>query len=238
MCRLTELGQQDPQFRFACLPACEWQIEDTWHAAGLKGTGSHHVTLRDKAVPSVNFIDPQGEPCVPGSLYKAVPHLIPLIYGAVAVGIAEGAMDDLLAVAGNGRQQQQSTVPMRQSETFQYELGRVIADLRAARAFLGAQTASHWRHAVCGTLRDEALLVQGTLAGIWVTTACVGVADACFALAGGNAVFDSSPLQRRLRDLHVAAQHATVHQRHYVAGGRIATEQLRDRLDDVQRFIA
>jgi alkylation response protein AidB-like acyl-CoA dehydrogenase len=30
------------------LPARRWQIEDTWHAAGLRGTGSHHIAL-DKA---------------------------------------------------------------------------------------------------------------------------------------------------------------------------------------------
>jgi hypothetical protein len=40
-------------------------------------------------------------------------------------------------------------------------------------------------------------------------------------------VYDSSPLQRRLRDLHVAAQHATVHQRHYVAAGKAAFTQVR-----------
>ena len=31
----------------------------------------------------------------------------------------------------------------------------------------------------------------------------------------------SSPLQRRLRDLHAAAQHAAVHQRHYVGAGKL-----------------
>ena len=46
------------------------------------------------------------------------------------------------------------------------------------------------------------------------------VADACFALAGGSAVYESSPLQRRLRDLHVATQHAAVHQRNYVVAGK------------------
>src|SRR3954452_3432919 len=94
---------------------------------------------------------------------------------------------------------------------------RVAAGLRAARAFHRAQVASHWRHALAGTLNDEALLTQ---AAIWVATACVGVADACFTLAGGSAIYDSSPLQRRMRDLHVAAQHAAVQQRHYVSADK------------------
>jgi hypothetical protein len=42
----------------------------------------------------------------------------------------------------------------------------------------------------------------------------------CFTLGGGSAVYDSSPLQRRMRDLHAAAQHATIHQRHFTQAGR------------------
>jgi len=60
----------------------------------------------------------------------------------------------------------------------------------------------------------------------------------CFALAGGSAVYDSSPLQRRLRDLHTAAQHAAVQQRHYAAAGKIAAEQFRRRSEDPRRLIA
>jgi alkylation response protein AidB-like acyl-CoA dehydrogenase len=47
-----------PMLRGFMLPAREWQIEDTWYVAGLKGTGSHHVTLRDTLVPAVNSFDP------------------------------------------------------------------------------------------------------------------------------------------------------------------------------------
>jgi alkylation response protein AidB-like acyl-CoA dehydrogenase len=244
-CVMTEGGKPlpgeggRPRIRGFCLPARDWQIEDTWYAAGLKGTGSHHITLRDVVVPAVNFFDLQdGVPCLPGPLYQAALHVLPLFHCAIDVGMAEGALDDLLAVADTGRQQLRASVPMRESETFQFELGRVCADLRAARAFLRAQGASHWRHAVAGTLKDEALLAEGTQAGIWVATTCVRVADACFALAGGSAVYDSSPLQRRLRDLHTAAQHAAVQQRHYATAGKIAAEQFRRRSEDPRRLIA
>jgi alkylation response protein AidB-like acyl-CoA dehydrogenase len=110
---------------------------------------------------------------------------------------------------------------MRESETFQYELGRLAADLRAAEAFQQIQTASHWRHALAGTLKDEALLVEATQAGSWIATTCLRVVDACFALAGGSAVYETSPLSRRLRDMHTAAQHATIQQRHYAGAGKL-----------------
>jgi alkylation response protein AidB-like acyl-CoA dehydrogenase len=215
-----------PLVRGLFLPARDWQIEDTWYVAGLKGTGSHHIRLSDVVVPAANFFDLENSsPCVPGPLYQAIPQLLPLFHGACAIGMAEGALDELLELANTGRQQFRAAVPMRESETFQLELGRVVAELRAARAFHQVQVASHWRHALDGTLKDEALAAQNTQAGIWVATACVRVADACFTLAGGSAVYESSPLQRRLRDLHTAAQHATIQQRHYVAAGKAILAQ-------------
>jgi alkylation response protein AidB-like acyl-CoA dehydrogenase len=211
-----------PLVRGFFLPAHHWQIEDTWYVAGLKGTGSHHIALKETFVPAANFFEfPNGAPCLPGPLCQAVRQLLPLMHGAVTVGIAEGALDELVATANTGRQQFRATVPMRESETFQGELGRVEAEVSAARAFLQVQAASHWRHALAGTLNDEALLMQGTQTAIWLSTTCVRAADACFALGGGSALYESSPLQRRMRDLHAAAQHVIAQQRHYVSAGKL-----------------
>jgi indole-3-acetate monooxygenase len=228
-----------PLVRGFAAPARDWQIEDTWNAAGLRGTGSHHIAPKDKMVPAANFFDLEnGVPCLPGPLYQAVPQLLPLFHGASSLGMAQGALDDLLELADTGRQQFRPAAPLRESETFQFELGRVAADLRAARALHQVQVASHWRRALAGTLRDEALHTEGTQTGIWVATTCVRVADACFALAGGSAVYESSPLQRRLRDLHIAAQHATVQQRHYGAAGKAAVAEARGRFEERPRVIA
>jgi indole-3-acetate monooxygenase len=53
-----------------------------------------------------------------------------------------------------------------------------------------------------------------------VKDTCVRAVDACFALGGGTAIYASSPLQRRMRDLHVAAQHAAVQQRNFASAGK------------------
>jgi alkylation response protein AidB-like acyl-CoA dehydrogenase len=216
-------GEQGPPLVRGCiLPARDWHIEDTWHAGGLKGTGSNHITLRDAIVPEANFFDIAPiSPCQKGPLYQAPLHFLPLLHGAFAVGVAEGALSELVELANTGRQQQRALVPMRDSEIFQDQLGRVEADTRAARALLEAQAASHWRHAEAGSLNTEALFTQGTQAAIWIATTCVRVVDACFTLGGGGAVYEASPLQRRLRDLHTAAQHAVVQQRHYATAGKL-----------------
>ncbi|AYG64322.1 acyl-CoA dehydrogenase family protein [Rhizobium jaguaris] len=210
-----------PLVRCVALPASAWQIEDTWHASGLRGTGSHHIVLENALAPEANFFDfPEGATCEPGPLYQSWRHLQSVLLGAVCVGIAEGALWDLAELVHNGRQQLQAPAPMRESEMAQGELGRIEADVRAARAAMQVQADSHWRHAVADTLNGQALYAQGIQTGIWTATICACAAQACFTLAGGAAVYESSPLQRRLRDLQAAAQHAMVQQRHYAEAGR------------------
>ena len=231
LCVMTEGGQPapgpagaagPPRIRGFVLERRAWQIEDTWHAAGLKGTGSQHIALREALVPAANFFDfPGGAPCLAGPLYQAVHQLLPLLHGPVTVGMAEGALDDLVALANSGRQQVRAALPMRDSEMFQGELGRVAADLKAAQALLQVQADSHWRHALAGTQNEEARLTQHTQTAAWLAAASVRVANACFALGGGVALYESSPLQRRMRDLHAAAQHAASQQRNYAAAGKL-----------------
>jgi indole-3-acetate monooxygenase len=220
-------GDGLPLVRAFVLPSSEWQIEDTWHATGLKGTGSHHIALTETIVPTANVFDIfTGAPCLPGPLYQAVPQLIPLAHAAVDIGMAEGALDALVALADTGQRQQRATAPMRDSETFQGQLGRAAADLRAAQAFLQTQAARHWRHALAGTLKDEVFVTEATQAAIWIAETCVRTANACFTLGGSSAVFESSPLQRRLRDLQCASQHAAVQQRHYVSAGKLLLDDI------------
>src|SRR5260370_12243400 len=93
-----------PMTQFVFLPATYWQIEDTWHSAGLKGTGSHHVVLRDTLVPVANFADPSsGISCLPGPLYNAPLRFIPLIHAPVALGIAAPALHNLPDIPGTRR---------------------------------------------------------------------------------------------------------------------------------------
>ncbi len=229
ICIMTEAGKRlagpdgkGPLMHGFLMPASAWQIEDTWRAVGLKATASHHIAFRDKVVPAAHFFDlANGAPCLPGPLYQTLREVLPLFHGAFAVGVARGALDELLELAGTGRQQLHAPTLMRESELFQYELGQVAADLRAAEAFQQCQAAAHWRRALVGTLRDEAVLAEAAQAAIWIATACLRVVDACFALAGGSAVYETSPLQRRLRDMHAAAQHAMVQQRHYTGAGKL-----------------
>jgi alkylation response protein AidB-like acyl-CoA dehydrogenase len=142
-----------------------------------------------------------------------------LMPAAVAVGIAEGALDALVRLARSGRRQFRAATAMQDSEVFRYELGRAAAELRATRLALEAQARSHWNDALAGSLKTEARLIEGQQIAVHTVVASQKVAEACFKLAGGSAAYLDSPLQRRLRDVMVLGQHATVQQRQFTGGG-------------------
>jgi alkylation response protein AidB-like acyl-CoA dehydrogenase len=202
------------------LPASAWEIEDTWHAAGLEGTGSHHILLKERVVSAANFFDlMHGIPCEDGPLYSAPWHMMVLMVPAVAIGIAEGALDALFRLAKTGRRQFRAATAMQDSEVFRAGLGRAAAEIRTARLALETQAKLHWAHAQAGTLRSETRLIEGHQVGIATAEACRRATEACYRLAGGSAVYLDSPLQRRLRDMMVLAQHVMVQERQYAGFG-------------------
>jgi alkylation response protein AidB-like acyl-CoA dehydrogenase len=209
-----------PMIRGCLMPAENWEIRDTWHTFGLKGTGSHHVALTDVFVPDENFFEfPFGVSFAPDPIFGKFPEIVVLSHAAVVVGMAEGAILDLVELAGAGVKQLFMTTPLVETERFKESLARLDAELMAARALLEMQITRIWENPERSTAKDLTRAAEQRQAAIWITAACVRVAEGCFELAGSRAVYDSSPLQRRVRDLRVAAQHAVVHPRQYVMAG-------------------
>jgi alkylation response protein AidB-like acyl-CoA dehydrogenase len=210
-----------PMIRHIVLPAEVWTIEDTWHVAGLKGTGSCHIRLTDHFVSEADILDFFGPSCVEGPLYAAPLQLVPLMHGAPAIGIAEGAVEDLVELANTGKTQWGMTTPMRDTQLFQAELGRIDVEVQAARALQEARIARVWGRLKAGDMGPPTERAEAAQAAAWVTTTCVKAVDALYALGGGSALYDDSPLQRRLRDINAASQHAAVQPRHYLAAGSV-----------------
>lgn len=216
-----------PMLRTCLMPVEHWQIRDTWHAFGLRGTGSHHVALTDIFVPDENFFEfPFGTSFAPDPVFAVFPEILVLVHGALAIGIAEGAMMDLVELAGTGVQQLFTTTPLVETERFKEGLARLDAELMAARALLEAQINRVWQNPERPRGKSLARLAQQVQAAIWISAACVRVAEGCFEFAGARAVYENSPLPRRLRDLRVAAQHVAVHPRQYATAGTAVLARL------------
>lgn len=198
-----------PETRGVLFPASSARVIDTWNALGLRGTGSHDIAVDDLLCPAEDSLDLfAGVPSVPGPGFVAPVLHILLHMAAVAVGVAQGAIDDAAALAKAGKRRLFARGSLAQSPVFQVEFGRAEIDVRAARALLHATADEFW--AAC--VRDPAAVpgvvprLSATLA--WVVEATGRAVDVCYRGGGGGAARDASPLQRRFRDIHTLSQHA------------------------------
>jgi alkylation response protein AidB-like acyl-CoA dehydrogenase len=209
-----------PPLRIVVLPAKDWQIEDTWFSHGLRGTGSHHIALNDVWVPESNVIDMfTGHPNVGGPLFQGAPGFFVTTHGAFALGLAEGAVQDLVDLADTGKRPVYGRVALKDAPSVQFELGRAEVMLRAARALMQEQSEIDWQDCLAGRIQDLDRTTRRHQCATWINEACSHVIETCYRLGGASSVYETSPLQRRLRDISAATQHVSVNSRHYLTAG-------------------
>jgi alkylation response protein AidB-like acyl-CoA dehydrogenase len=200
-----------PKMRMAVLTPDEVVIEDTWKVSGLCGTGSHHFHVDDVAVPAERTFVPLGdEPCLDDPVVRIpVPSMFALGTATVAVGCAQGALDDILALAAD-KVPLLAPAALATNALFQFELATADTELRAARALLYEAAESAWATAADGsefTLEQRARM---RAAAVWATTRAAGVVDFAYRSGGGSSLYTDSSLQRRQRDIHAVTQHFLV----------------------------
>lgn len=198
-----------PQTRAMLFPAREVRILDTWNALGLKGTGSHDLALEGAFCPEESTFDLfAGTPTVPGPGFVApVLHFV-LHMAAVSLGIAQGAVDDVVKLVTTGKRRLYARAPLIESPVFQLELGRVDTSVRASRALLYATAEELWAACVNEPASAVALAPRLSAALAWVTETASGVVETCYRAGGAHALKDGSSLQRRFRDIYTFRQHA------------------------------
>jgi alkylation response protein AidB-like acyl-CoA dehydrogenase len=201
-----------PELRGMLFRAGEVEILDTWKVVGLRGTGSHDIAVKDVFVPGEHTLDIFfGQSSVPGPLFRFPLPEFSLHIATVAVGIAQGALDEVVRFVGTKKQRLYARAPLTDTPLVQYRLGHAETTLRAARAFLRSEAERVWHSAVTGEAVDTAALTTRVLAtDSWVAQTCATIIDTCYTVGGGSSVYDSSPLQRRLRDVHALTQHASL----------------------------
>jgi len=214
-----------PVARQFYVPAAEVHIHDTWHAAGLRGTGSNDLEVRDVFVPSGRCVAITDPPAHDGALYRfPVFGLLALGVTAVTLGIARAAIDELTGLAPSKTATGQNR-RLAERPTVQTAVAEAEAGLRSARAYVFEAVDEAWQRAERGDplgLDDRAHL---RLAATHAAVTSAAVVDAMYNLGGGTSVYESSPLQRYFRNVHVATQHMIVSPPTYQLAGRVLLGQ-------------
>jgi alkylation response protein AidB-like acyl-CoA dehydrogenase len=128
---------------------------------------------------------------------------------AVAMGIARASIREFVRIAGEKRRSGAS-VTLAHHTPAQIEVALAEARLRSARAFFYETIEAAWSLAVEGSPVPVEARRDLRLATTHALQASLQIVDAMYTLGGGSAVYESSPLQRHLRDVHVASQHIMV----------------------------
>ncbi|MDE0804983.1 MAG: acyl-CoA dehydrogenase family protein [Acidimicrobiales bacterium] len=205
---------------FVFFAADEVELVDTWHVSGLRGTGSGDYVVRSVEVPSGRWAQIGSTPVVDRTLYRfSFLGALAVGIGAVALGLARRASDELVAMAG-GKRPQGSSKTLAERAVVQDAIARADAGRRAARLLLDRTVADAWAVAERGGALDAPSRIALRQAATHATQTAAEAVDACYHAGGGTAVYSSSPLQRVFRDVHVATQHAMVAPRTMEVVGR------------------
>jgi len=194
---LTSAVHEDPDagptvLHFAVpMRAPEVRIESTWRVMGMRGTGSHDVTIDGYFLPdaAVGGKRPQGK-------WHPLFHIIsmvaiPLIY-SVYVGIAEAARDLALFYASK-----------RRSEHHLLHLaGGMENEVAAARIALGYMIAAAGLNEP-GPAVTSRIFTGRTL----VERSAIATVEQAMLVAGGSAFYRSNGLERLFRDVQAARYH-------------------------------
>ena len=123
--------------RLGVVPAGSVQIDDVWHVSGLKGTASNDIVVSDLFIPEEwtgNFAE----------LPKIARHPLDQRqlgarfgseFAAVAIGIAQAALDDITDIARN-KIPATSRSKLAADPVAQYVTGQLATDLYMARTLL------------------------------------------------------------------------------------------------------
>jgi alkylation response protein AidB-like acyl-CoA dehydrogenase len=226
-CNIIEDGQPrlgangPPEVHAFIVPKADFKILDTWHTAGLRGTGSHDFEVTDAFVPADRFFASQGAKSFqPGPLYNT---MITNVWGfnvsAVALGIARDALDSF-ALLAQGKRQRMNTTLLAERESVQTKLGEAEALLRSGRAFLYEACRDTWELLSNGRAVPIEQAAVNRLAYATATTNAVGAVDMVFTLAGSSSIYETSRMERAFRDVHMVTQHGVVGPAGFTVAGR------------------
>ena len=215
------LTPEIPELRLAYIPNNNYQILDTWHVGGLRGTGSHDITVSDLPVPA--------ERCAlvgaPTTLDEPIGHLpiaVTLATGhaTICLGIARTVLDAVTEL-GHTKTSPDPGPDLRDQPANQQAVAEAAGLLDAHHHQLRRAASHLWRTA---QHRDQPTLED--LAGAWSATstaqqAARRIVDELYTVAGTTALYTDNVIERCHRDLHAAMQHIIAQPRWLQDAGRV-----------------
>ena len=203
-------------FGLSLMPMTDLTIEDTWHMAGMKGTGSNTIVARDVFVPEHRFLP---YPAAFAGTYRTehtdetvyrvalVPVTILILVGS-QLGMARAVLDHVVSKApARGITHTNMT---RQSESAGFQILLADAAMKIETAILHALRAADDLDGYAAARKHPDLVARARVRADTALVAkyCREAVEILVSAHGTSSMADSNRLQRLWRDIHVASRHA------------------------------
>ncbi len=209
--------------RTMLVPKSEVTIIDNWQVLGLRGTGSDSYELKDHFVPEARTAirDNEAERRETGPLYQFTSGMIyAMSFSHVSMGIARGAYDAFIEIARD-KVPRGAKGTLRENNVVQSQVSQCEAKLKSARAYLRGVIAEMWDDAQRTGKISAEHHPQLRLASTWAIHQARDVVATVYHAAGASAIFESNPLERRMRDIHAGTQQGQGRPIHFETVGQM-----------------
>jgi 3-hydroxy-9,10-secoandrosta-1,3,5(10)-triene-9,17-dione monooxygenase len=204
-----------PEMRTFLVPRRDYRIDDTWHVAGLRATGSKDIVVDGAVIPehrTHRLIDgyrrsSPGNEVNPAPLYR-------LPFGQIfvrsvstsAIGAAQGALDVYTGIAAK-------RVAAGDGQKVAEDPASQLVAAQAAELIDEARVILHrnFDEMMASVRADRDLPLERRLRFRYDSSQAVvksvAAVDLLFTASGGRAIFLDSPMQRYFQDVHAARAH-------------------------------
>jgi len=217
ICGSREIGgNRARDFRSFLLMPGQYRIEDNWHVAGLKGTGSKDIVVEETFVPEYrtqSHLDYAMNTPLPGQEVNQGPlYRLPwsvvfnMALAASALGSASGFIDAWTAAASERKLN--SGDRAADDAIVQQRLAEAVWYVDASVARMRADAMELWEMAQAreaASMQIRARMRWNMNRGCELVGRTVGD---LFRTASGRSIFLDHPLQRRFQDVQAALGHA------------------------------
>jgi 3-hydroxy-9,10-secoandrosta-1,3,5(10)-triene-9,17-dione monooxygenase len=190
------------------IPRSDYRIDDVWHVAGLKATGSNDVVVEGAFVPEHHT-----HPFTSGSVTSTAPgYLLPFgnvfTFGITAplIGAAQGALDEHVAWTSERVRITRGSRVAEEPFT-QARVAEAAFDIESARVAMMRDMDEMMDYARDGKEIPIDLRARGRLSQVRGTQLAMSAVDRVFTNSGGRALHEQNPIQRAWRDIHAGSLH-------------------------------
>jgi 3-hydroxy-9,10-secoandrosta-1,3,5(10)-triene-9,17-dione monooxygenase len=196
------------------VPRSDYEIVDTWHVPGLKGTGSHDIVVKDAFVPA-HRVQSQADNfrgVAPGHAINTAP-LYRLPFGQVFFrGISTGAIGALQAMLDayleyGKKRMQRNAGPASEDGMIQLLCAETAAAIDEMKTILHRNFRVLEGYAARGEMPPLKLRVEYKFHNTVVAERCSLLAARLFKAAGTAGIAADLPFGRILNDITVGRQH-------------------------------